>query len=322
MTTPTATTGTGRAPGAGAVWAALATVYVVWGSTYLAIRVVVEDVPPFLSAGARFACAAGVLAVVLAARRAGALRVGGRELAACALVGVLLLVGGNGLVVLAETPAMGVPSGIAALLVAVVPLLVVVLRAATGDRPRAATVTGVLVGFGGLVLLVLPSGGGPAAPLGGALLVLVAAASWSTGSFAAGRLPLPADPFVATVYEMAFGGLGLLLLGLGTGEGVGFDPAAVSGRAWGALAYLTVAGSLLAFTAYVWLLHHAPLSLVATYAYVNPAVAVALGALLLAEPVGPRVLAGGAIIVLGVALVVSTERRRPRTPPPDDPPPP
>jgi drug/metabolite transporter (DMT)-like permease len=295
------------------IWAALAVVYVVWGSTYLAIRVAVETMPSFLSAAARFAVAGVVLAAVLAVRRGrGSLRVGARELGASALVGVLLLAGGNGLVVLAESGPAGihVPSGITALLIANVPLIVVLLRAVTGDRPRLASVAGVLVGFAGLVVLTLPAGGVAAAPLAGSLIVVTAAVSWSLGSFGSGRLPLPRDPFVATVYEMLAGSLALALLGVGHGELRGLDLAAVSARSWWALAYLMVAGSLLAFTAYVWLLHHAPISLVATYAYVNPTVAVVLGALLLAEPVTPRVLLGGAVIVVGVALVVSTERPR------------
>jgi drug/metabolite transporter (DMT)-like permease len=295
------------------VWVGLTVVYLVWGSTYLAIRVAVETMPPFLSAAVRFAAAGVVLATVLAVRRGWrGLRVGRRELGASALVGVLLLAGGNGLVVLAETGPAGtaVPSGIAALLVASVPLMVVALRAATGDRPRLPTVLGIVVGFAGLVALTLPAGGVAAAPLAGSLIVVAAAASWSVGSFSSGRLPLPADPFVATVYEMLAGSAVLALLGASHGELRVLDLGAFSARSWWALAYLMVAGSLLAFTAYVWLLHHAPISLVATYAYVNPAVAVALGALLIAEPVTPRVLLGGAVIVVGVALVVSTERPR------------
>ena len=133
---------------------------------------------------------------------------------------------------------------------------------------------------------------------------------WSTGSFLAGKLPMPADPFVATVYEMFAGALVLALAGAVRGELSGFAPAEVSTRSWVALAYLMVAGSLVAFTAYVWLLHHAPISLVSTYAYVNPVVAVALGALFVAEPITGRVVLGGAVIVVGVALVVSTERPR------------
>jgi drug/metabolite transporter (DMT)-like permease len=295
------------------IWVGLVVIYLVWGSTYLAIRVAVETMPSFLSAAVRFATAGVVLAAVLAARRGPAgLRVGRRELAASALVGVLLLAGGNGLVVFAETGPTGtaVPSGIAALLIASVPLMVVVLRAASRDRPRPTTVLGVIVGFGGLVALTLPAGGAPAAPLAGSLIVVAGAASWSVGSFSSGRLPLPADPFVATVYEMLAGSVVLAVLGVSRGELRGVDPGAISARSWWALAYLMVAGSLLAFTAYVWLLHHAPISLVATYAYVNPVVAVALGALILAEPVTPRVLLGGAVIVVGVALVVSTERPR------------
>ncbi|QGN50613.1 EamA family transporter [Micromonospora sp. WMMC415] len=286
-------------------------VYVLWGSTYLGIRIAVESLPPLASAALRFAAAGLVLAVVLRLRRGpGALRVDRRQLRSAALVGVLLLAGGNGLVVLAESgpPGVAVPSGIAALLVATVPLLVVLLRSATGDRPGLATLGGVTLGFAGLVLLVLPTGGVGAVPLVGALTVVAGATSWSVGSFLSGRLPMPADPFVATVYEMFAGAAVLALLAVGRGELRGFDAGAVTARSWWALAYLMVFGSLVAFTAYVWLLHHAPISLVSTYAYVNPVVAVALGALLVAEPVTPQVLLGGAVIVAGVALVVTTER--------------
>jgi drug/metabolite transporter (DMT)-like permease len=291
----------------------LAIVYVVWGSTYLAIRVAVETMPPLLSAASRFALAAVVLGLVLALRKGPrALLISRRQAGFAALVGLLLVAGGNGMVVLAESgpPGVAVPSGIAALLIAIVPLLLVVLRAVTGDRPRPVTVLGVLVGFAGLVVLVLPTGAAGAPPVVGAVIVVCAAASWSIGSFLSGRGGLPNDPFVATVYEMMGGSLALAALGVGRGELRGLDAGAISGRSWVALAYLTVAGSLVAFTAYVWLLHHAPLSLVSTYAYVNPVVAVALGAVLLAEPVTGRVLLGGAVIVVGVALVVSIERPR------------
>ncbi|MFC6019058.1 EamA family transporter [Plantactinospora solaniradicis] len=295
------------------IWVALAIVYVVWGSTYLGIRITVETLPPLLSAAARFAVAAGVLALVLRVRRGpGALRVNRRQLGSAALVGVLLLAGGNGMVVLAESgpPSIALSSGVAALFVAIVPLLVVLLRAGTGDRPRLPTLLGVTVGFGGLVLLVLPTGGDGAAPIVGALIVVGGSVSWSVGSFLSGRLSMPEDPFVATVYEMLAGSAALAVLGIARGESRGLNLAAVSARSWLALGYLAVAGSLVAFTAYVWLLHHAPISLVATYAYVNPVVAVTLGAMLLSEPVSGQVLLGGAVIVVGVALVVSTERPR------------
>ncbi|MGC5331591.1 EamA family transporter [Micromonospora sp. DT62] len=295
------------------LWTALLLVYVLWGSTYLGIKIVVESMPPLGSAAARFAAAGLVLAIVLRARRGrGALRVDRRQLASAALVGVLLLACGNGLVVLAESgPAgMAVPSGVAALLVATVPLLVVLLRTVTGDRPRSWTLAGVTLGFVGLVLLVLPTGGADAVPLAGALTVVAAATCWSIGSFLSGRIRMPADPFVATVYEMFAGAAALALLSVGRGELRGFDLGAVTTRSWLALAYLMVAGSLVAFTVYVWLLHHAPISLASTYAYVNPVVAVALGALFAAEPVTAPVVLGGAVIVAGVALVVSTERPR------------
>ncbi|MDG4806868.1 EamA family transporter [Micromonospora sp. WMMD1120] len=295
------------------IWTALIVVYVLWGSTYLAIRIAVETLPPLLSAVLRFAVAGLLLAVVLRLRRGpGALRVDRWQLGSAALVGVLLLAGGNGLVVLAESgpPGTAVPSGIAALLVATVPLLVVLLRSITGDRPPVWTLVGVTVGFAGLVLLVLPAGDSAAVPLLGALTVVAASTCWSIGSFLSGRIRMPVDPFVATVYEMMAGALALAVVAAGRGELGDFHPAAVSTRSWLALAYLMVAGSLVAFTAYIWLLHNAPISLVSTYAYVNPVVAVALGALLVAEPITPQVLLGGAVIVAGVAVVVTTERPR------------
>ncbi|WP_082526536.1 EamA family transporter [Kitasatospora sp. MBT63] len=289
----------------GAVWAALGIVYVVWGSTYLAIRVVVETMPPLLSASARFSAAAPLLALLLVWRQGvGALRVTRRQLGSAVLVGLLLLVGGNGLVVLAER---SVPSGMAALLVASVPLWVVVLNLAGGRRPAVATLAGVLLGLAGLVVLTSPGLSGQVR-LGGLLSVVLGALIWAFGSFLAGRLEMPANAMAASVYEMAAAGLGAGLLAVVRHEPQHFDPAAVSGRSWAALAYLVVFGSLIAFTAYAWLLQRAPLSLVATYAYVNPVVAVLLGWLVLAEPLTWPVLLGGAIVVSGVFLVVRAER--------------
>ncbi|MFF8833576.1 EamA family transporter [Streptomyces sp. NPDC015131] len=290
----------------GAVWAALAIVYVVWGSTYLGIRVVVETMPPFLSAGVRFVLAGVLLAALLAARKGlGVLRVTRAQLTSAAVVGLLLLLGGNGLVVLAET---SVPSGLAALLVAIVPAWVVVLRTAFGERPGPGAYAGVLLGLAGLAVLTLPGLSGDVR-IGGVLTVVVASVLWSAGSFSASRVPMPANPFTASAYEMVAGGLGCLLLGLLRGEHHGLDAAAISGRSWAAFAYLVVFGSLVAFTAYAWLLQSAPLSLVATYAYVNPVVAVALGALILGEAVTWPIALGGAVVVAGVCLIVSTERR-------------
>jgi drug/metabolite transporter (DMT)-like permease len=293
---------------AGALWLALGTVYIVWGSTYLAIRVLVETMPPLLSAGFRFLIAGLVLATVVAVVKGrAALKVDLPALGSAALVGTLLLAGGNGGVMLAEQT---IPSALAALLVAAVPLYVVVLRAGSGDRPGRATVVGVLLGFVGLVILVRPDPSS-GATLAGTLTVIVAALSWAIGSFMSGRLPMPRDPFVATVWEMLAGAGALLIGGLLHGEAAHLDVSSFSGKGWIAFGYLITFGSLLAFTAYVWLLHNAPISLVATYAYVNPAVAVILGALLLAEPVTAAILIGGGIVVAGVVVVVTTERPRP-----------
>jgi drug/metabolite transporter (DMT)-like permease len=287
------------------VWGALAIVYVVWGSTYLAIKIVVETLPPLLSGAMRFVTASLILgAVVFLFRGRQAFRMSRRELGGAALVGLLLLTGGNGMVAVAEQH---ISSGLAALLVASVPLWLVIFRVVTRDRPQMMTLAGVLIGFGGVAVLSL-TGGGSAADGTGIAVILLASLSWSLGSFLSARIPMPADPFAASAIEMAAGGAGLVLTALVVGEHL--DLTAVSGRSWIALVYLVLMGSLVGFTAYVWLLGNAPISLVSTYAYVNPVVAVILGALILSEPVTGSMVAAGVVIVLGVALVVSTERRR------------
>ncbi|MEU2182775.1 EamA family transporter [Streptomyces thermolilacinus] len=290
----------------GTVWAALAIVYLVWGSTYLAIRIAVETMPPFLSAGARFVVAGLLLAALLAWRHGpGVLKVTRAQLASAAVVGVLLLLGGNGLVVLAET---SVPSGLAALLVAGVPAWVVLLRTGFGERPGPAAYAGVALGLAGLAVLSLPGLSGDVR-MGGVLTVVVATLLWATGSFSSSRIPMPRNAFAASAYEMVAGGLGCALVGLLRGEQSGLDLADVSARSWTALAYLIVFGSLIAFTAYAWLLQSAPISLVATYAYVNPVVAVFLGWLVLDEALTWPIALGGAIVVAGVWLIVRAERR-------------
>ncbi|MGH8938629.1 MAG: EamA family transporter, partial [Actinomycetes bacterium] len=294
-----------------ALWLALVTVYVVWGSTYLAIRVIVETSPPLLSMGVRFVLAGLILGLVLALRHGpSVLKVDGRALGSAALVGTLLLLCGNGGVAVAEQT---VPSGQAALLVSAVPLWLVCMRRIAGDVPRRMTVVGTALGFAGIAVLARPGGhdtGGEPVELWGVLLVLFATVCWAFGSFFTARLPMPGNAFVATTYEMLVAGALMLVVGSARGELDGFALGDVPGEAWAWLAYLVVFGSLVAFSSYVWLLHHAPISLVATYAYVNPVVAVALGALVLSEPVTLAIVGGGAIAVTGVMLVVSTERRR------------
>jgi len=235
-------------------------------------------------------------------------------LGGAAVVGFLLLAGGNGLVVLAESPRFAVPSGVAALIISLNPLILVVLRAATGDRPRLLTVLGVAVGLAGLAALFLPGLAGGAGdhpvPVVGGLLCLAAVTCWCVGSFATRWLPLPADPLVASVYEMFAGAASMALIAVARSEPAPWQVPDVPAKAWLALAYLVVFGSLVAFTAYIWLLHHAPISLVSTYAYVNPVIALLLGALLVGEVLTGQVLIAAATVVVGVVLVVSTERVR------------
>jgi len=299
----------GGAPVGLAVWGALAVVYVVWGSTYLAIRVVVEQAPPLTSMGLRYLTAGVLLGLVLMLRGGPRrLRLTRRQALGCASLGLMLPMLGNGMVSVAEN--LGAPSGVTALLIAVAPLMIVVFRVLdrrTDDRPGGLTWTGVLLGFAGLAILVVAGHGAGGFPLLPALVVVGASTCWALGSYLQPRLWLPDDVFVTTVYEMAFGGLILLSVGTASGEHFSFDYGL---RTWGALGYLVVFGSVVAFTSYVWLVSRAPISLVATYAYVNPVVAVFLGWLVLDEPVSTAVLVGGGVVVAAVALVIRAERPR------------
>lgn len=293
------------------VWSALGIVYVVWGSTYLAIVYVVESLPPMLGAAMRFAAATLLLGTYLLLRRGPSVfRVARRPLLTAAGIGVLLLAGGNGGVTLAEQQ--GLPSGLAALLVAALPLLVVLLRFAAHDRPSNQTLVGVGVGLVGLGVLLLPGSRPEGVSILAALLVVAGTVSWAIGSFAATRLPLPADPLVTVVVEMAGGAVALVLLSLLRGESL--DVASVQASSWWALAYLAVFGSVVAFSAYSWLLGNVPVSTVATYAYVNPVVAVVLGAVFVGEAVTATTAIGGLITLLAVAVVVTEESRRRRRP--------
>lgn len=283
------------------VAAGLGVVYVVWGSTYLAIRIMVETVPPLLGAGLRFSLAgSGLLAIIAVRRGVRAVRVPRRELLGAALVGVLLAAGGNGLVTVAERH---IASSLAALLIASVPLWVVLLRRLGGEHVGPRTLLGVAIGFVGVGVLLLP-GRPHGAALGGVILCLVAATSWATGSFTSTRLRLPRDPLVSTGFQMLCGGAAMLPAGLLAGEAHGLHLEAFSVRSGLAFAYLVLIGSGLAYTAYAWLLQNAPISQVATYAYVNPVVAVVLGRVVLDEPVPTSTLLGAAIVVASVAFIV------------------
>jgi drug/metabolite transporter (DMT)-like permease len=294
-------------------WTALAIVYVVWGSTYLAIRYAVDGLPPLLTASARFLVSALLLAAYVAVRRGRqAFRATRREWLGAGAVGVLLLLGGNGAVMLAEDAHL--PSGLAALLVAGVPLFVVALRWVLRDRPTPRTLVGVGIGFLGLALLLLPGARPQGVSVLAAGLVVLGSFLWSTGSVLAGRVALPRDPLVVTIGEMLGGTVGLGVAGALRGEHLSTGGAGA--KAWVALAYLVVFGSVVAFTAYSWLLQTAPVSQAATYAYVNPVVAVALGAVIAGEAITATSLVGGLVTLVAVYVVVTEEGRRPRATPP------
>ncbi|HWH24865.1 MAG TPA: EamA family transporter [Candidatus Limnocylindria bacterium] len=293
------------------IWLALAIIYVVWGSTYLAIWLVVETMPPLLSAGVRFGLAGVVLLGVVALRNGWrALLLRRAEIYGAAFVGVTLLLGGNGLVMLGERD---VPSGLAALIIAVVPLWVIVLRLLFRESVHRGTLVGVVFGFSGVAVLVLPRGMSGSVPIEGMLMLVAAGASWSVGSYYSKRLSLPLDPLTSTGAQMVLGGGALLAAGLIAGELGLVVPEAFSDASLISLLYLVVFGSILAYTAYTWLLQATSVSRVATYAYVNPVVAVFLGWWLLDEEVGLSIVTGAAMIVVAVALVIRTEARPART---------
>ena len=293
-------------------WAALLVVYVFWGGTYLGIRVGVETIPPLLLAGARYLIAGLILFPI-------ALRTGSPELRAadrpgrpawiaCGIVGLLLLLGGNALVSVGER---SVPSGFASLLVATVPLWLLVMDSALARRwigwlPSA----GLLAGLAGVALL---AGLGDHASAGGAsgtgiAIILFASVCWAVGTILSGRLKgLPQRPFLTTAMQMLVGGAIILALSAATGEFSGFSLGQVSLRSWLALAYLIGPGSILALSAYGIAVRSLPTSTVATYAYVNPVVAVILGSTILSEKLTPMMLVGGVLIIAAVALIV---RRR------------
>lgn len=287
----------------------LITVWVVWGSTYLAIAVLVQTLPPLLGNAMRFAIAAAIMAIALVAVKGPrVLAITGVQLRNSAIMGVTLLGVGIG------TVSMGqrfVPSGIAALLISVTPLWIILFRLRAGDRPSRLTSAGVVLGMFGLGAMLLPGGttsvaGGDGDVVVWSLVILAGSFSWAFFSWRSSSYALPANLLTTTFYEMLTAAIFLSIVGTVIGERI--DPAAVSTGSWMSMGYLVLA-SLIAYSAYVWLIGHAPMSLVATYAYVNPVVAVFLGWLILSEPLTRDVVIGLTIVVGGVILVVTGERR-------------
>ncbi len=288
---------------------AFAAVYLIWGSTYLAIRFAIETIPPFLMAGFRFLLAGAVMYWLVRLR--GASRPTGRQWLWAAVVGALLLLGGNGGVVWAEQT---VPSGLAALLVATEPLWVVLIDwvRPSGVRPLRGEVVGLLLGFAGVAVLITPVGLFGATfevDLVGAAALVFAALAWAAGSVVSRHAPAHESSFVATAMKMLAGGVLLVVAGTLTGEWARLELAAITPRSWFALAYLVVFGALIGFTAYIWLLKNTTLARASTYAYVNPIVAVMLGWMLAAEPLNSRVMVAAGIIVSGVVIVVRSHRQ-------------
>lgn len=287
------------------VWLALGSIYVIWGSTYLAIRVMVETVPPLLGAGFRFVVAGAVFYVVLLVRRGrSAVRFSLPNLLAATGTGTLLCFGGNGLVTVAEQH---VPSGIAATLIASVPLWIILFRRLSHEAINRVALLGVLIGFCGVAVLMLPGERPHGLTIGPMLVVIAAAACWAFGSYYPRRWPLPQDTMLSTALQMLTSGALMIVVAaiageFGTVDVGGFSLKSVAGFAW-----LVTAGSLVAYTAYVWLLKNAPISKVATYAYVNPVVAIFLGWAILSERITGTILIGATLIVASVALVVSRE---------------
>jgi drug/metabolite transporter (DMT)-like permease len=305
------------APSRFALIAGFTTIYLVWGSTYLGIRIAVETLPPFLMAGARFLVAGTLIAAFIALTRG--FRATRRQWRDNAIIGAFLLLGGNGLVSWAEQT---VPSGIATLIISVGPVFIVLLDWAAhryfkdgqrGTRPNWLTFVGLAAGFSGLFLLVGPSvlsTGRDALDGWRVFGLLVACLSWSVGSLFTRYAHEPAEPFTGAAIQMLCGGVWLMLVSLLLGEPFNFDVAAVSRESVLAWVYLVVMGSLVGFTTFVWLMKHSTPARVSTYAYVNPIVAVFLGWLILHEPVSPRIFAAAAIIIAGVAIITLAKTKK------------
>jgi drug/metabolite transporter (DMT)-like permease len=285
-------------------------IYFVWGSTFLAIRIGVEEVPPFLLAAMRF-LAAG-LALYLWMLLKGERNPTAKQWGSATLLATLIFVGDYGLLFWAEQR---VPSGLAAVMMATIPAFMALAEIMILRTQRLTLRLGIalVIGFCGVAVLVLRSlnlGGAPI-DFGGAIALLVGAINWSIASALARKLPLPQAKTMSSGAQMLVGGVLLAMVAAMRGEFAGFHPAAVSGRAWLALLYLVVAGSIVGFTAYVWLLHHYSPTKVGTYAYVNPLVAVLLGYFAGGEPLGERTVVGSACVLASVLMITTAKTRKP-----------
>ena len=287
---------------------AFASIYLIWGSTYLGIRVAVETMPPFLMAAARFALAGSFLYGVM--RWRGAPRPTLRQWRDAAIVGSLLLLGGNGSVAWAEQY---VPSGITALIIGASPFFMVLTEWAWpgGSRPGTGVMVALLAGLAGVAWLAAPwEEAGASLHTGGVLAIFVGCLCWSVGSIYSRHTPSTANPFLASSLQMLSGSVALTLMAWAHGDFAAWDFGAVSSRSWIAFTYLVLFGSLIGFSTFVWLLKNTTPARVSTYAYVNPVVAVFLGWAVLAEPITPRTLVASAIIVGAVAIITTRQTKQ------------
>lgn len=295
-------------PSRAALVLAFTAIYLIWGSTYLGIRVAVESMPPFLMAAARFLIAGAILFTFLKLR--GAAWPTAYQWRVNAVIGTFLLLGGNGAVVWAEQY---VPSGLTALLIGVGPLFIVLTEWAWsgGTRPGAHTMAALFLGFLGVTWLAAPwenpAHGG--LHLGGVAAILLGCVSWGIGSIYSRHAKHGADPLLASSLQMLGGGTALFVAALLHGDFGALHLSAITPRAWGAFAYLIGMGSLVGFSTFVWLMKHSTPARVSTYAYVNPLVAVFLGWLLLDEPIGPRTLVASAIIIAAVVIITAQKNK-------------
>jgi drug/metabolite transporter (DMT)-like permease len=290
-----------------AVWAALLTLYVVWGSTYLGIAVAVDTIPPYVMGVMRFVLS-GVVMLAWSIVRHPRSRPSWREVRDSAIVGAFLLGGGMGLVAVAEQT---IPSGIAALIVALLPAWLVVLgRIFVGETIGKPVVVGIVVGLVGVAILAGPwESTGQLDPIG-LLAILGSPLLWAIGSiFSAHKAVEPSDPTRAIAIQMLAGSAVMAVIGLVVGDWARFDPAAVSSASLLSIVYLAGVGSIIGYTAYIWLLRNAPLAQIGTYAYVNPVVAIFLGAWLANEPITPRTVVASVVILVAVAMIVTVRGR-------------
>ena len=288
------------------IWIALIALYIVWGSTYLGIKVAIETIPPFFHAGIRFLISGLIL--VIWQRNAGQSMPTRKQWISVGIIGTLLLLGGNGLVAWAEQ---FIPSGIAALIIATVPMFLVIGEAIrpNGVKPTWQGIVGLLIGFVGIFILVGPSElSGSTTKLNtfGVIALLSACLFWATGSMFSKSADLPKSTLMSTGTQMLMGSVSLFIVSVLSGELRGWDISAVSSRSLIGLLYLIFVGSLIGFVSYGWLLQNAPISLVSTYAYVNPIVAVLLGLWILDEPMEPRIWLATGIIIGSVIFINST----------------